>query len=116
VAANDSWAGTAKAVCLRTLSTGKFGQLGFFAISGVLIYKIESPHWVELFKTAVNAWQFQLLGWVLWIGTVLISLVLFRIIRERYQAEINRLVEIRNGLQELLSKGTFQSSRLEDKK
>ncbi len=114
--ANDTWAGTVRSVCLRTISTGKFGQLGFFAILGLMIWRIESQHWVKIFELAINSWAFSLLGWVLWVATVLAGIPLFAMMRSRYLAEINRLVESRNGYQALLSNGSFQSSKLENDK
>lgn len=99
-----------KAIALKTLSTGKFWQFGWFVILGLLIWRTESSDLVKIAKLFVESPVFTLLGWLMFALTSISSAVVFKALRKAYSAELDRVVGERNELQKQLTNGNITSS------
>jgi hypothetical protein len=107
--ADTMWS-VVKALGLRALTTGKFWQFCGMVILVALIWRIDSPDWVKISELILRSPLFIALGWFLFVGLIMASVVLFNASRRMYLAEIQRLVEERNRLQGQLLDGNIQRS------
>lgn len=107
----ENWPTVFKAIALKTIATGKFWQLGWFVVMGLLIWRIESADLVEIARLFVESPVYSILGWVLFAATSLVSVLVFRVLRNVYSGELERVVAERNELQSQLTNGNVASSK-----
>lgn len=116
----ESWQSVVKAISLKCLATGKFWQLGWFLVLGLLIWRMESAGIVEIARLFVDSGVYCVIGWILFVVVSLASVGLFKLMRRVHAGEIDRLVVERNDLQRQLTNGSIQSSielkKIENKK
>lgn len=91
-----------KAIGLRALTTGRFWQFCFLLVVLFFIWRIQSNDWVEIAKLFLTSYVYSGLGWVLWVVTTIVAIVVHRAQRKQYLAEIDRITAERNRLQEQL--------------
>ena len=78
---------------------------------GLLIWRIESADLVEIARLFVESPVYSILGWVLFAATSLVSVLVFRVLRNVYSGELERVVAERNELQSQLTNGNVASSK-----
>lgn len=98
----ETWAGAVKAIGIRALSSGKFWQFCFLCVLLALIYRIQSPDWVKIVDLFLSSPLYAGLGWLLWVITIFVAVVIHRFQRRILHDEIDRLSTDRNELQQRL--------------
>lgn len=112
----DTWAGAVKALGLRSLSFGKFWQLCATAICLVFLWRCRAEDMPQLLTIVLTSPWFIILGWMGFALSVVVSVVITRLARRQYLAEIERLVDERSNLQNRLLNNNLSHSGYEPNK